>query len=548
MLRREFQVSGGRENDSLTTSNPQAPAPAGNPFRHRAFAVIWVATVVSNVGGWMYSVASGWLMTSLDANAFIVAMVQVANSLPMFLFAIPAGALADIVNQRRFLIVGESSITVVSAVFAALVWLHLITPASLLLFSFVVTVGSAMTAPAWQAVVAKLVPKPDLPSAVAANSVGINVSRAIGPALGGVIIAAVGIAAPFSLDAFSNVGVIAALIWWRAPPRSPSALPPEAFGSAIRTGLRYARYNTYLRATLIRTVAFFVFGSAYWALLPLVARTQIAGGPALYGVLLGAIGASAVGGAFLLRRLRERLGADSLVAAASLGTALATALFAFARQPATAIVASFIAGASWIAAVSSLNVSAQVALPEWVRGRGLAMYVTVMFGALTIGSAIWGQLAAVAGLPAALLAAAAGAAIAIPLTWRWKLQTGANVDFSPSMQWPDPVTTHAIEADRGPVLVTVEYRIDPKNRIAFLHALGQNSRERRRDGAYDWGIFEDPAEDGRFIETFLTDSWLEHLRLHRRVTKADRISEQAVRRFQIGEGPKTTHLIGVQRN
>jgi MFS family permease len=532
----------------LTGAIPQSVAPAGNPFRHRAFTVVWIATVVSNVGGWMYSVASGWLMTSLDSNAFIVAMVQVANSLPMFLFAIPAGALADIVNQRRFLIVGESTITLVSVAFAAMVWLHLITPASLLVFSFVVTVGSAMTAPAWQAVVAKLVPKPDLPSAVAANSVGVNVSRAVGPALGGVIIGTLGIAAPFWLDAFSNVGVIAALIWWRAPTRSTSALPPEPFASAIRTGLRYARYNSFLRATLIRTAAFFVFGSAYWALLPLVARTQIAGGPALYGVLLGAIGAAAVGGAFLLRRLREKLGADSLVAAASLGTALATALFALARHPATAIVASFIAGASWIAAVSSLNVSAQVALPEWVRGRGLAMYVTVMFGALTIGSAVWGQLASVTSLPAALLVAAAGAVIAIPLTWRWKLQTGANVDFSPSMQWPDPVTTHTIEADRGPVLVTVEYRIDPKNRVAFLHALGQNSHERRRDGAYDWGIFEDPADDGRFIETFLTDSWLEHLRLHRRVTKADQISEQAVRRFQIGDGPKTTHWISAQRN
>jgi MFS family permease len=532
----------------LTTTNPQSVAPAGNPFRHRAFALIWVATVVSNVGGWMSSVASGWLMTSLDPNALIVSMVQVAGSLPMFLFAIPAGALSDIVNQRRFLIIGESSITVLSAAFAALVWLHLITPVSLLLFTFGVTVGSAMTAPAWQSVVAKLVPKPDLPSAVAANSVGINVSRAIGPALGGLIVGAVGIAAPFWLDAFSNVGVIAALIWWRMPAKSATALPPETFGTAIRTGLRYARYNTYLRATLVRTIAFFVFGSAYWALLPLIARTQIGGGPALYGVLLGVIGASAVGGAFLLRRLREKLGADSLVAAASFGTALATALFAVARQPATAVIASFIAGATWIAAVASLNVSAQVALPEWVRGRGLAMYVTVMFGALTLGSAIWGQLAVIAGVPAALLVAGAGAAIAIPLTWRWKLQTGANVDFSPSMHWPDPVTTHAVEADRGPVLVTIEYRIDPKNRIPFLHAIGQNSRERRRDGAYDWGIFEDPADDGRFIETFLTDSWLEHLRLHRRVTKADRISEQAVRRFQIGDGPKTTHLISAMRN
>jgi predicted MFS family arabinose efflux permease len=533
---------------NLTITDPQSVARAGSPFRHRAFTVIWLATVVSNIGGWMSSVASGWLMTSLDSNAFIVSMVQVATSLPMFLFAIPAGALADIVNQRRFLIVGEATITVVSAAFAALVWFRLITPASLLLFSFIVTVGSAMTAPAWQAVVAKLVPKPDLPSAVAANSVGINVSRAIGPALGGIIVGAFGIAAPFWLDAFSNVGVIAALIWWRAPTKSASALPPEPFGSAIRTGLRYARYNTPLRATLVRTVAFFVFGSAYWALLPLVARTRIAGGPALYGVLLGAIGASAVGGAFLLRRLRERLGADSLAAAATLGTALATALFALARHPATAIVASLIAGASWIAAVSSLNVSAQVALPEWVRGRGLAMYVTVMFGALTLGSAIWGEIAVVAGLPAALLLAALGAAIGIPLTWRWKLQTGTNIDFTPSMHRPDPVTTHAVEADRGPVLVTVEYRIDPKNRIAFLHALGQNSRERRRDGAYEWGIYEDPADEGRFIETFLTDSWLDHLRSHRRVTKADRISEQAVRRFQIGDGPKTTHLISAQRN
>jgi MFS family permease/branched-subunit amino acid transport protein len=533
-------------NDPRTTAPSHTASPAGSPFRHRAFTVIWIATLVSNIGGWMYNVASGWLMTSLDPNALIVSMVQVANGLPMFLFAIPAGALADIVNQRRFLIFGESTITIVSAAFAALVWLHLITPVSLLLFSFVVTVGSAMTAPAWQSAVAQLVPKLDLPSAVAANSVGINVSRAVGPALGGVIVGSLGIAAPFWLDAFSNIGVIAALLWWRIPKKRGPSLPPESFGSAIRTGIRYARYNSHLKATLIRTIAFFVFGSAYWALLPLVARTQIAGGPALYGVLLGAIGASAVGGAFLLKWLRARLGADFLVAAASLGTALAMALFALAHRPATAVVASLVAGASWIAAVSSLNVSAQVALPEWVRGRGLAMYVTMMFGALTIGSAIWGELAVIAGLPASLLVAAAGAVIGIFLTRRWKLQTGADVDFSPSMHWPDPVTTHAIEADRGPVLVTVEYRIDPKNRKAFLHAIGQHSLERRRDGAYDWGIFEDPADEGRFIETFLTDSWLEHLRLHRRVTEADRISEQAVRRFQNGEGPKTTHLIGAR--
>jgi len=527
------------------------PQPAGGaatwaPFRHRTFTVIWTATVVSNIGGWMYNVASGWLMTTLDPNPLTVSMVQVANSLPMFLFAIPAGALIDIVDQRRFLICGEVAVTITSTAFAALVWLHLVTPIGLLLFSFIVTVGSAITYPAWQAVVPRLVPKPELPAAVAANSVGINVSRAVGPALGGIIVGAFGIAAPFWLNAFSNLGVIAALVWWRPPRTIGTRLPPEPLGSAIRTGFRHARYNAHLSATLIRATAFFGFASAYWALLPLVARHQIAGGPGLYGLLLGAIGAAAVGGAFLLRPLRLKWGADRLVAAATLATSVATALFAFAHDAATAVTASLISGASWIAAVSSLNVSAQVALPEWVRGRGLAMYVTVMFGALTVGSALWGEIAAVAGLPAALVIAAVGASIAIPLTWRWKLQTGVNVDFSPSMHWPDPVTTRTIEPDRGPVLVTIEYRIDPKRGDEFLRALAEYSDARRRDGAYDWGIFEDPAEEGRFIESFRTDSWLEHLRQHQRVTKADRLQEKAVRHFQLGDGPKTTHWIGAQ--
>jgi predicted MFS family arabinose efflux permease len=533
-------------------SNPPTPSPAPAtatawaPFRSRTFAVIWTATVVSNIGGWMYNVASGWLMTSLDPDPFIVSMVQVANSLPMFLFAIPAGALADIVDRRRLLIYGESAIMITSTAFAALVWLHLITPVSLLVFSFIVTVGSAITAPAWQAVVPELVPKPDLPAAVAANSVGINVSRAVGPAIGGFLVGAVGIAAPFWLNGFSNLGVIVALMRWRLPKKSGTHLPPERFGNAMRTGLRHARYNPNLSATLIRATMFFVFGSAYWALLPLVARRQIAGGPALYGILLGSIGASAVGGAFLLRWLRGKLGADRLLSIATLASAVATGLFALAHDSATAVAASLIAGASWIAAVSSLNVSAQIALPEWVRGRGLAVYVTVMFGALTIGSAIWGELAAATSLTAALLSAAVGAIIAIPLTRAWKLQTGAADDLSPSMHWPAPITTSAIEPDRGPVLVTVEYHIDPKNREPFLHALARSARERRRDGAYDWGIFEDPAQEGRFIETFLTDSWLDHLRQHQRVTKADRIEEQVVRRFQVGDGPKTTHLIGAQ--
>jgi predicted MFS family arabinose efflux permease len=538
-------MSNAPPHESPAPAPPRAAASAWAPFRHRTFAVIWVATVVSNIGGWMYSVASGWLMTSLDPDPLAVSLVQVANNLPMFLFAIPAGALVDIVDRRLFLIMAETAVAVTSTLFAVLVWLHLITPWSLLALSFVVAVANAATAPAWQAVVPRLVPKPELPSAIAANSVGINVSRAVGPALGGLLVVAFGITAPFWVNAFSNLGVIAALIRWRSPRRSGPPLPPERFGQAVRSGLRHARYNAHLRSTLMRTVTFFVFASAYWALLPLVARDRIGGGSALYGLLLGVIGASAVAGAFLLRTLRSRFGPDALLAGATVATALATALFGVAHDAGTALAASVLAGASWIAGVSSLNVSAQVALPEWVRGRGLAMYVTIMFGSLSLGSAIWGEAASLVGLPLALYAAAAGAVLAVPLTWRWKLQTGAAIDFTPSMHWPEPVTIADVEPDRGPVLTLVEYRIDPQRREVFLEAMGPYARVLRRNGAYDFAVFEDPAEEGRFVETFMSDSWSEHLRLHQRVTITDRKSEEAVRRWNVGE-VKTTHLVLAQ--
>ena len=277
-----------------------------SPFRHASFTVLWTATVVANVGTWMYNAASGWLMTSLNPDPFIVSMVQVATTLPMFLFALPAGALADIIDKRKFLIVAEVTTTVLSAIFAAIVWFDLATPGNLLLFTFLIGAAGALTAPAWQSIVPQLVPRQDLQPAVAANSVGFNVSRAVGPALGGVIVASIGIAAPFWLNAVSNLGIVGALLWWRSPRTSTNRLPVERFGSAIRIGFRHARNNPHLQATLIRAAAFFLFASAYWALLPLVARTQIAGGPDLYGYLLGAIGAAAVGAALGLPWLKAR--------------------------------------------------------------------------------------------------------------------------------------------------------------------------------------------------------------------------------------------------
>src|SRR6516225_11274944 len=294
---------------------------------------------------------------------------------------------------------------------------------------------------------------------------------------------------------------------------------------------------------MLRAAGFFLFASAYWALLPLVARGQIAGGPALYGVLLGVIGASAVGGAFLLPWLKRKLGPDRLMAVGALGQVVAMVLYGLARVPATAILASVVDGASWIGVVATLTVSAQVALPDWVRARGLALYTTVLFGCLTLGSAAWGETAAAVGLANAHFLASAGAVAAIALTWPWKLQTGAAIDLSPSMHWPAPMTAQPIENDRGPVLVTVEYRINPGDREPFLEALARLEHQRRRDGAYAWGVFEDAAQEGRFVETFLIESWMEHLRQHERVTKSDRLLQEEVRRFDRSGNPKVTHFI-----
>jgi MFS family permease len=540
----------GMSND-VTPRTAAAPPSLSRlgPFRHASFTALWIATIVSNIGGWMYSAASGWLMTSLSPDPFIVALVQVAASLPMFLLAIPAGALADIVDMRKLLLGTEIAIAVISGAFALIVWLDVATAGNLLLFTFLNGLVGALQAPAWQAVVPQLVPAQSLQGAIAANSVGINISRAVGPALGGMILARFGLAVPFLVNAVSYLGMVGVLFCWRPPQRGRRHLPVEQFGSAIRTGFRHAKNNPHLQATIIRGAAFLLFATAYWALLPLIAREQIAGGPELYGFILAVIGVGAVGGAFALRWLESKLGADWLVAAGTIGTAIAMVLFAVARGPAMALSASVIAGAAWTVAVATLNVSAQVALPDWVRGRGLAMFVTVFFGAMAAGSAIWGQAASMVDLQAAQFIAAAGAVAAIPLTWRWKLGTGTGVDLTPSMHWPEPIVTHEVERHEGPVLVTVEYRIDPSDREQFLAAMDQLGYERRRNGAYGWGVFEDSANEGRMLETFLVESWLEHLRQHERVTKADRVLQDLVNQFQTeGSEPKTTHFIGRERD
>jgi MFS family permease len=518
-----------------------------SPFRYKTYAVIWTATLISNIGGWMYSSSAGWLMTTLDSDPLMVSLVQVAASLPMFLFALPAGALADIIDKRRFLIGAELFIGVACVAFALGVTLHLITPKTLLLFIFVIEAGSAASAPAWQAVVPQLVPNEALGPAVAMNSVGVNVSRAIGPALSGLLTVSMGIAAPFWVNAFSNLGTLGALGWWREPAQAQFQLPAEHFTSAIRTGVRHAKNNRNLRATLVRAVGFFLPASCYWALLPLVAGKQVGGGAALYGTVLGTIGVSAIAGAFALPALKARWGTNRLVAAGALGTGIALALLGSAHTPAPLFAASILAGVTWIVVLANLNISAQVALPEWVRGRGLAIYVTVFFGTLTVGSVVWGQVARLSGIPTAHYIASGLAFLAVAVTWRWQLQSASGIDLRPSMHWPSPIVTEKLQNDAGPVLVLVEYHIAVKDRDAFLEAVVALSHERGRDGAYAWSIYEDVSKPGRMVEAFYVESWLEHLRQHNRVTNADRILEQNVRRVSLNE-PKTTHLVSARRD
>jgi predicted MFS family arabinose efflux permease len=484
-------------------------------------------------------------MTTLTTDPLMVSLVQVANSLPVLIFAFPAGALADVVDKRKFLIFAETSIALLATLFAWLVWRGLVGPQTLLFFVFIIGAAGALTAAPWQAVVPELVPKEDLAPAIALNSLGVNVSRALGSALGGVLIAAAGVSAPFWANAVSNAGVIGVLLWWQPPPRASRHLPAERLGSAMRTGFRHARHNTRLRAALIRATAFFTFASAYWALLPLVTRERIAGGPELYGVLLGAIGAGAILGAMALRRIRARLGNDRTVALGSIGTVLAIVLFGLARTPFTALAASLIAGASWVSALATLNLSAQISLPDWVRGRGLAIYIMVFFGAMSVGSALWGQVATMVGLLNAHAIAAATMLLAMALTWRWKLQYSTAIDLSPSRHWPVPDALQLHDASDGPVMVTVDYQVGAENRSAFLSALNDLSEARRRDGAYAWAIYEDAERPGRMLETFYLESLAEHLRQHERVTIADRELQQAIRNLTQDE-PLVTHFVAAR--
>lgn len=520
-------------------------ASAFAPLRYPTFAVLWSATIVGNTGTFMRDVASSWLATDLSPSPAMIALIQTAATLPIFLLAIPAGVLTDILDRRRFLIVAQLLLIAVSTLLLVLAWTGTMTIEYLVALTFLGGVGTALAMPSWQAIVPELVPHESVRPAVTLNSLGVNISRSIGPALGGLLLASFGAFAAYAADLASYFFVIAALLWWPRPQKSPDALN-EQFLGAFRAGLRYARTSRDLHRVLLRSAIYFSLASCVWALMPLIARELLQGDAGFYGVLLAAVGVGAIGGAFLLPWARARCTADQLLLGASFLAAAVLASLALAPPKAIAVALLLILGAGWITALTTLNGVAQGVLPNWVRGRGLAIYLTVFNGAMAAGSFCWGLIAQRTGLTTALLIGAAALAVASLGLYRVRLPKGES-DLEPSHHWPEPLIAAPIERDRGPVLVQIEYRIAREQRESFLQLLERLSEARRRDGAYLWCVSEDAADPERIVEWFLVESWAEHLRQHRRVTHADADLQQEVVAFHRGAEPAIVrHLLNIR--
>jgi len=515
------------------------------PLRRAVFRGLWIASVASNVGTWMQDVGASWLMTSLTTSPILVTLVQVGTSLPMFLFAVPAGALADIVDRRRLLIFTQAWMLGAAALLGVLTLLGYTTPVVLLLVTLAMGFGVAMNGPAWQAIIAELVPREELPAAIALNSVGFNIARAFGPALGGMVVAAAGPGPAFLLNAASFLGTVWVLYEWnREVP--PTPLPAERLVGAMRGGLRYVRHTPPLRAVMIRSGGFILFAIALMALLPLVARHELGRGPTGYGVMLGALGVGAITAAALLAELRRRFSLENLTRIGSAVFAVSCLIVANVRIFPVACVAMWVAGICWLTLLSLFYVAAQNAIAEWVRARGLAVYILVFSGGMAAGSVIWGALASHVGTSWALSGAAIGLLVTAPALTRFRLPDVAGVDLSPTKFTPAPRVNAPL--DRGPVMVTIRYRVDQADRQAFVVAMRGIERLRRRDGAIGWSLYEDAENPAQLVEVFLVDSWAEHLRQHERATRDDVEIRERTRAFHRGKTPpEVAHYLALDR-
>lgn len=510
------------------------------PLRHPAFRALWLANLVSNTGLFIQNTAAGWLMTTLSGDPVMVSLVQAASMLPVFLLALPAGALADILDRRLFLIAAQLWMVAVGVLLCLLTWADALGPWGLVALTFALGAGLAMNFPAWAATTPELVPREDLVGAIALNGIGFNLTRAVGPALGGLVIAGAGIGAAFLLNALSLLVLVWALLAWRRAPQS-SRLPRESLGPAMRAGARFVRANPDMHHAIGRAITFFLFSSAVWGLLPLVVANELRLGPTAFGLLLGCMGAGAVAAGFLLPRLRGVLDRGGVVMWASLLGSAAMAVLGLVPHWLAAALAMVMYGVAWIAAASTLQAAAQMAAPAWVRARAIGIYQMSFFGALALGSALAGWMAARLGVPGALAAFAAAGALGAVLARRWPLDPPEErpAPAVPAFR-PDPAAPELralLHGGEHRLLEVVRYRIPPARRAAFLLAMEEVRGVRLRGGAARWRLYEDVAHPERWVELWTMENWAEHLREESRRTEADLAALARAAALHEGDAP-----------
>jgi MFS family permease len=493
------------------------------------FRNLLIADLVSDIGTFMQGVGAAWLMVSQGAGPLLVALTQTASALPFFVLALPAGALGDIFDRRKLILTTEVWMVSVAAAIAALTLLHWITPWMLLLLTVALSIGDALEAPTWRAILPEVVPREDLLPAIALNGIEFNLARAIGPALGGFLIAVAGVGTAFTLNALSFLAVLWVIVRWKRPARR-RGLPPETLSGATRAALRYTRNTPELLTVLGRIAVIMFFASPFWALLPTVAH-QLRESATLYGLLLAIFGGGAMLGALVLQRARSLFSVDAVLAMGT--TIFAAALWATAtfRSILPLCVAIAFGGAAWTVVMSLMSTVMQSVAPDWVRARVAAIFMLVYMGAWAGGSAFWGYVAGHRGTHFSFVVAAIGTAVSPVLILISRLPNTVP-DLGAWDHWPKPMLVDEAELDQGPVLVTVEYEIEAKDSDEFLAALEELSRVRRRDGASRWGIYYDTEHPTRYLETFIVESWAEHLRQHTRLTLADREVEERLHRFE----------------
>ena len=521
-------------------AQPARPAPPDDelgalaPFRHGVFTMLWGTWLVANLCMWMNDVAAAWLMTTLTAKPIWVALVQTAATLPVFLLGLPSGALADILNRKHFLFFTQVWVAVVGALLALAVFMKVVTPPLLLMLLFMNGVGLALRWPVFSAIVPDLVPRAKLPAALALNGVSMNASRILGPLIAGSIIASLGSAWVFLLNAVLSVGAAVVITRWQRE-HKPDPLGRESLRGAMRVGLQYVAQSYHLKGVLIRIAIFFFHSTALMALLPLVAR-QIEGGDAgTFTVLLAAMGAGAIASTFALPRLRQAWSRDKLVLVSAVTQALTMAVMAVNTSLWLGVPAMAIGGAAWLTAANSLSVSAQMSLPDWVRARGMSMYQMAIMGAVALGAAVWGQVATWGSVPMALvLGAISGVAVMGATMWRWP-DRGVMEDPTPAGPLPHPKVESPPES--GHVMVTIEYRIDPADAPAFRALMEESRRARLRQGAVGWELLSDINDPGRFVEVIEDASWVDHLRRFERVSVADAALRERKLAYHIGDEP-----------